>query len=135
MHVVPDPDFVPILRVQYAAGSRSGRELSVARDIVSRLVDWDSCILWIVEWGIWESSEDWPAYYAARGAIGEKRSLQNAPGLLAGPADREELARFFAFAMENGWDAYLIPARAGAGTSQQVFTSHDEWVELRERSA
>jgi hypothetical protein len=135
VNVAPDPSFATTHRVTYAAGSPSGRELLVARDLVSRLSGWDECLLWVVEWGIWESSEDWPAYYAARGAAGEKRSLQNAPGLLTVPPEEDELARFLAYAMENGWDAYVIPSRDGAATAQLVFSSHDEWAELRERTA
>src|SRR5687768_15358387 len=64
-----------IARTQYATGQRSGREGRVAAACVRALGEWDECLLWVTLTGVWSSSEDWPAYYAMRGARGERRSL------------------------------------------------------------
>ena len=83
----------------------------------------------MVGWGVWPSSEDWPCYYAARGARGERRSLHEAPGHWFGPDEGAALTEFLTLAMENGWDAFVLTAREGRiGRLAQV--SHDEWVEV-----
>jgi hypothetical protein len=37
-------------------------------------------LLWITEWGIWPSSENWHLYYKLRQTYGDYRLLQEAPG-------------------------------------------------------
>jgi hypothetical protein len=71
-----DPSLAHTARRLYASGQRSGRESSVARAAVRALGSWDHCLLWITQVGVWPSTEDWPAYYAMRGQLGEKRSVE-----------------------------------------------------------
>lgn len=73
----------------YAHGRRSGLEAAAARDLVAALGTWDECLVWITLWGVWGSGEDWPEYYAWRGSLGERRSLDVAPGHRF---DRDEVA-------------------------------------------
>src|SRR2546429_5133723 len=74
----------------YARGQRSAIESSVARECVRALGRWDECLLWVRTWGVWGSSENWPAYYALRGARGQRRALEKAPGHLLERVDKED---------------------------------------------
>lgn len=126
-----DPRLSHRSRVLYASGGRSGREPAVAEAAVRALGDWEECLLWITLVGVWPSGEDWPAYYALRGAEGERRSLGTAPGHLFAADEQSKLAPFLSIVMENGWDAWALPARGGRPTEARLRVSHDEWVELQ----
>ena len=132
--VAPDPSLSHAARTVYANGSRSGRELAIAATAVRKLGDWDECLLWVTLVGVWPSGEDWPAYYALRGAEGERRSLEKAPGHLFEAGEQGKLERFLTAAMENGWDTYALPARDGQTADVRLRVSHDEWVELQARA-
>jgi hypothetical protein len=65
-------------------------------DFRTRHVRWhgwsfDECLVWVTAWGIWGSGEDWPAFYAWRGAQNEQRSLEKAPGHRFVPEEIEKL--------------------------------------------
>ena len=107
-----------------------GQEAAVVTAVLAELGQWDECLLWIQEWGIWPSSENWPAYYAERGVHGERRSVQVAPGHLALREDSEALATFLRITLENAWEAYVVPVVAGHSTGRWVHASHDEFVEV-----
>ncbi len=130
-----DARFRVVRREVYAFGEPSGEEPRVARELLAELGAWDECLLWIVTWGVWSSTEDWPEFYAARGRLGEKRELAVAPGLLAHRDDVAILVEFVTKALRYGWDAHLFPVSGGVTTRRRAFLSHDEWVEVRERSA
>ena len=125
--LVDDPTLSHTKRASYAEGRRSGREPAVAVACARALGRWDECLLWVRVWGIWGSGENWPAYYALRGAQREKRSLDKAPGHLFESADGELFVSFLAQAMENAWDADILIVPK----IKRIHVSHDEWVELR----
>lgn len=133
VRVAPDPRLTYVARTIYAEGQRSGREPMVAAAAVRALGDWDECLLWVTLVGVWPSTEDWPAYYALRGAEGERRSLGVAPGHWFEGRERGKLERFLTAVMENGWNAYALPARSGQATDVRLQLSHDEWAELQAR--
>ena len=118
----------------YAEGERSGREPAVAAAAVRALGAWDECLAWLTGWGVWASGEDWPRFYAWRGAHGERRSLEAAPGHLFAAGEAAELEGLLTHILENGWDATLLPARGGAPTDRRVVASHDEWIDVRSRN-
>ena len=113
----------------YAEGERSGREPAVAAAAVRALGAWNECLVWVTEWGVWASGEDWPRFYAWRGAHGERRSLEVAPGHLFSAREAAEMEDLLTPVLENAWDATVLPALAGAPTDRRVVTSHDEWIE------
>ncbi|MGH7648868.1 MAG: hypothetical protein ACREND_12175 [Gemmatimonadaceae bacterium] len=106
----------------------------MAAAAVSALGDWDECLLWVTLVGVWGSGEDWPAYYALRGAEGERRSFDRAPGHWFGAGERDKLARFLTAVMENAWNATVIPCQDGRLTDIRLCVSHDEWAELQSRA-
>ncbi|MEO8382493.1 MAG: hypothetical protein ABI779_22730 [Acidobacteriota bacterium] len=112
------------------AVSPRGQEADVVTAVLAELGEWDECLLWIDEWSIWPSSENWPAYYAERGVHGERRSLRVAPGHLAGGEDRDALTTFLRIVLENAWGAYVIPVMSAHTTGRWAHASHDEFVDV-----
>jgi hypothetical protein len=113
------------------AADPEGQEFEVASHCVRRLHSWDECLFWITQWGVWPSSENWPKYYTARGAHGERRSLDAAPAQVFRPDEAALLIEFTTLVLENAWDAHMIPVTALRPTGQRVLISHDEWLEIR----
>jgi hypothetical protein len=111
------------------AASPQGQEETIAKACVDAIGQWDECLLWVQEWGIWPSSEDWPAYYEARGQQGERRSLDVAPGHLFEIGETHRLIRFLQLVLENAWEAQLVTVFQRKAVSR-VYISHDEWVEV-----
>lgn len=125
-----DASLVHSAKIAYANGHRSGREQAVAQACVQALGSWDKCLLWVTGWSVWPSGEDWPRYYAARGARGERRSLDKAPGHLFDSAEARDIEEFVALILENGWDAFLAPVVGSAAPRVLMEVSHDEWVKV-----
>lgn len=125
------PPFETHYRGVYADGHRSGREASAATDLLTRLGPWDECLVRITAWGVWPSGEDWPAFYAWRGALGEQRSLETAPGHRFDPGEGPRLVELITLIMGNAWDADVLCARLGRADEIFGRISHDEWYEIR----
>ena len=81
-------------------------------------------LLWITEWGIWPSSENWHLYYKLRQTYGNSQLLHEAPGHLFLEHEAEDLASFLQVAMLNGWGGYIL---TGANYVNAFF-SHDEYI-------
>jgi hypothetical protein len=84
-------------------------------------------MLWITEWGIWPSSENWHLYYRLRQSYGDQRLLHEAPGHLLLDYERDDLASFLQIAITNGWGGYIASSSAD---SWYAFFSHDEYIEF-----
>ena len=115
----------------YANGRRSGREAAVAGELLQRLGEWDECLVVVTQWGVWPSGEDWPRYYAWRGAQGERRELWKAPGHRFAPTERGLIQELLTLIMENGWDADVLCSVGGRADRRLAKVSHDEWCEVR----
>ena len=83
-------------------------------------------LLWITEWGIWESSENWHLYYKLRQTYGDQRLLSEAPGHLFLEYETEDMASFLQVAMLNGWGGYIL---TGANYVNAFF-SQDEFIDF-----
>ena len=83
-------------------------------------------LLWITEWGIWESSENGHLYYRLRQSYGDHRLLWEAPGHLFLGYETEDLASFLQLSMLNGWGGYLL----AQANYVNVFFSHDEYFDF-----
>lgn len=124
------PELEPHARRTYADGRRSGREADAARDLIAGLGSWDECLVWITGWGVWPSGEDWPKFYGWRGALGERRSLNVAPGHRFDRGDVPLLFELLTLIMENAWDADILCSRHGRADCLRAKISHDEWYQL-----
>lgn len=83
-------------------------------------------LLWITEWGIWPSSENWHLYYRLRQSYLDQRLLDEAPGHLCLEHETEDLASFLQVAMQNGWGGYVLTEADYAN----AFFSHDEFIDF-----
>jgi hypothetical protein len=117
-------------RAAYANGRRSGREEAAAEELIAGLGSWDECLVLIKLWGVWSSGEDWPKFYAWRGALGERRSLEAAPGHRFDHGETVLLAGILTLIMENAWDAEVLCSVRGRADKMRATISHDEWFEL-----
>lgn len=83
-------------------------------------------LLWITEWGIWPSSENWHLYYKMRQTYGDFQLLAEVPGHLCLEHETEDLASFLQMAMLNGWGGYVLTE----ANYVNAFFSHDEYVDF-----
>jgi hypothetical protein len=94
--------------------------------ISSNLMYRSPALLWITEWGIWGSSENWHLYYRLRQSYGDLRLLHEAPGHLFLGHESEDLASFLEVAMLNGWGGYFLTQ----ANYVNAFFSHDEYIDF-----
>jgi len=78
-------------RVNYPAEFH--RLFYVAHWMASSLTYRMPTLLWISEWGIWPSSENWHLYYKLRQSYGNQQLLWEAPGHLFLEHEAEDLGR------------------------------------------
>jgi len=83
-------------------------------------------LLWITEWSIWPSSENWHLYYKLRQTYADSRLLHEAPGHLFLEHETEDLASFLQIAMLNGWGGYVLTH----ANYVNAFFSHDEHIDF-----
>jgi hypothetical protein len=83
-------------------------------------------LLWITEWSIWPSSENWHLYYRLRQSYQDLRLLHEAPGHLFLGHELEDFASFLQIAILNGWGGYILTQ----ADYVNAFFSHDEYIEF-----
>lgn len=83
-------------------------------------------LLWVTEWGIWPSSENWHLYHKLRQIYGDQRLLHETPGHLFLEHEAEDLASFLQIAMLNGWGGYVLTQ----ANYVNAFFSHDEYIDF-----
>lgn len=114
----------------YADGRRTGHERAAADEFIAALGRWEECLVWVRLWGAWPSGENWPQFYAWRGAQDEPRSLEIAPGHRFVRDEVDKLADLLTSIMENAWDAEVLCSRHGRADGVRGKISHDEWCEV-----
>jgi hypothetical protein len=83
-------------------------------------------LLFVTEWGIWPSSENWHLYYKLRQSYSDNRLLQDAPGHLFLEHEMEDLTSFLQLSMLNGWGGYVLTE----ANYVNAFFSHDEYIDF-----
>ena len=127
--LMPDPALTSSPELLFAPQGSIGREPEVADLCLAALSGFDEVLIWVDDWGIWPSSEDWPRFYAARGARGERHALEEKPGHLFAPTDHDDLRLFLLIVLEQGWDAHVLAWREGS-LAPRIWLSHDGWAQL-----
>ena len=97
-----------VLTVQLSYPPSPGRILYYAQWIGSKITCREPTLLWITEWGIWPSSENWHIYYKLRQSYGDGHLLHESPGHFFLNFECEDLASFLQLAMLNGWGGYVL---------------------------
>jgi len=93
-----------------------------------------SCLLWVTDWAIFPSSENWHLYYRLRQSYADHRLIDEAPGHFFLDFEDPDMTSFLLIGILSGWDMHLIPdlAYGGPGTAHG-FVCHDEWIALSHR--
>jgi hypothetical protein len=112
------------LRIEYPREPH--RMFYYARWIAESLTYKRPTLLWITEWGIWGSSENWHLYSKLREVCGDTRLLHESPGHYFLDYEMSELASFLQIAMLNGWGGYVLTE----ADYVNVFFSHDEYMDF-----
>jgi hypothetical protein len=99
--LLPDRQLTHVSRLLHMADGTSDNAARVIAASLPALGLWDECLLWLTDWDIWEQNEDWPAFYAARGARGERHSLASKPGHLFGADETDDLRLFLTMVAQN----------------------------------
>jgi hypothetical protein len=119
------PDEIPGAHCQHVWHRDIGENfLQMARWIADSLTYRMPVLLWITEWGIWGSDENWHLYYRLRTSYGDNRLLHEAPGHFFLDYETEDLASLLQVAMLNGWGGYVLTQ----ADYVNVFFSHDEYL-------
>lgn len=95
---------------------------------------WDECLLWVTVVGVHSYWEDWPAFYALRGEDGERNSLGEKPGHRFIWYERNRFATYLEAAVNNLWDAWVLPVSHGQPEMLRLRVSHDSCVDLWSRT-
>jgi hypothetical protein len=111
-------------RVEYP--TEPHRVFVIAQWIAQSLTYRKPALLWLTEWGVWPSSENWHLYYRLRQTYNDQRLLREAPGHLFLEHEAEDLASFLQVAMVNGWGGYVLTE---ANYVNALF-SHDEYIDF-----
>jgi len=120
--------------LQFQLPASIGQFTALCRFLGSCLEPRASCLLWITEWGVWPSAENWHLYYRLRESHGDRRLLNEAPGHLLLIYEEAELVSFVEIGLLAGWDIHLIPHLTYGDTdTARVFISHDGWIILSHR--
>lgn len=110
--------------------------VAFSRAISNCLTPRSSCLLWVVDHGIWPSSENWHLYYRVRHSYADQRLLHEAPGHLFLDYEESDLVTYLQLAIANGWDIEILPHLTYGGAAvARAFVSHDEFVVLGHRDA
>ena len=121
------PDLIPDLPVErFGYPPQPNRSFFVAHWIATALTHREPALVWITEWGIWPSSENWHLYYRLRQSYSDHRLLHEAPGHLFLEHEAEELASFLQLAILNGWGGYVLTH----ADYVNAFFSHDEVIDF-----
>jgi hypothetical protein len=121
------PDLMPDVRVERIEYPPEPYQVFFfAHWIAHQLTYRKPTLLFITEWGIWPSSENWHLYYTLRRAYGDLRLLHEAPGHLFLEHETEDLASFLQLSMLNGWGGYVLTD----ANYVNAFFSHDEFIDF-----
>lgn len=117
------PDVAPASTIQFPFPTNPGGILQATKWIASHLTCGQPTLLWITEWGIWPSSENWHLYYKLRQTYDDHRLLEEAPGHLLFGHETEDLVSFLEISLLNGWGGYVLTQ----ANYVNAFFSHNEY--------
>ncbi len=120
------PDFTPSHSIRVSLEGDRHRSFYLAKQFASLLGKYESCLLWVIEFGIWPSSENRHLYQRLRASYGDARGLKDAPGHWFSGEEAEDLATFVDLALQFGWGIHLL----SIPPSVHVFVSHDGWARI-----
>jgi hypothetical protein len=112
--------------IHYPICPDSGQKTALSKLLVSFFEDDNEAILWINEFGIWPSSEDWCLFDGFRRSFGEDTPLYKKPGHLFSKGDLSIVRSLVAMILYFIWGAVLYSPSNGL----LVEVSHDEFISV-----
>jgi hypothetical protein len=103
----------------------AGARTSLARILYPNPEDGES-LIWTTDWSVWPSGEHLPLMSRLREALGEKRTVFDAPAQLVGSESIDDGLSLLVLNVLFLWDCWVITS----GGEYVAFFSHDEWGEL-----
>ena len=114
-------DHFHVADIPYPADS--GAKVHLAHRLFSLVSSESETLLLVDDWGVWPSSQHLPLFTRFRQALGEHRSLKEAPGHIASASDADDAVSVIAASLLFIWDCYGI-----SSTGRDAFYfSHDEY--------
>ena len=104
----------------------SGSKVALAKMVTETLVTAPEVLLWVSDWQIWPSSGHLPLFDRFRQVHGERRTLSDSPGHLAGCTEVDDIISILVVSMEFFWNCLAITSTGDAA----FFTSHDEFFKF-----
>jgi len=84
------------------------REIHIARKIADWIHSYEKCTLWITDYGIWPSHENWTLYEKLRSAYGDQTKLADAPLHVFDSEEKNDFVTFLELAFRFGWGGKII---------------------------
>src|SRR4030095_8991370 len=103
----------------------AGARTSLARILYPNAEDGE-LLIWTTDWSVWPSGEHLPLMRRLREALGEKRTVFDAPTQLVGSESIDDGLSLVVLNVLFLWDCWLISSRG----EYVAFFCHDEWGEL-----
>lgn len=123
--ILPDQD-ESLVAERFEYPSEGYRFFPIANAIAHSITYRQPTLLWITEWGIWPSSENWQLYYKLRQTYSDFQLLQDVPGHLFLEYESEDFSTFLQIAMLSGWGGFILTA----ANYVNAFFSHDEYMDF-----
>jgi hypothetical protein len=125
-----EPSFSEFFEViDFAIPVDSGRKTALSRILASFFETDDEALLWINEFGIWESSEDRYLFQGFRRSLGESSPLHEKPGHVFSKGDLDAVRSLIAMTLYFVWGGILFSPAKGVA----IKISHDEFITLYAR--
>ncbi len=104
----------------------AGRKNGLSKLLASLYEDDEEALLWINEYGIWPSCEDWVLFDGFRRSLGEDSPLYEKPGHIFSKEDIQSLGSLLAMVFYFFWGAVLVST-----TKDTIIRiSHDEFIDI-----
>ncbi|GAC1346980.1 MAG: hypothetical protein NVSMB18_30630 [Acetobacteraceae bacterium] len=105
------------------------RSVALSRLLMSILGKDQPKLLWIREWGVWPSLENWDLFNVLRGASGiDGGLLTDTPGHEFASDELDRSISYLQILLLNGWGGVLI----GQENHNRIAISHDSWLSIRQ---
>jgi len=127
----PETHGPDLTAAQYSVPAEAARHFWFSQLIERQLRPWSRCLVWVSEWGIWPSSENWHLYYRLRPKSLAKCLIEDAPAHLMLSHEASDLISLVQLVLSFGWNAHILTAEDYA----RVFISHNEWIEFAFKDA
>ena len=104
------------------------RSASLARLVLDLIGTEQPAFLWMREFGVWPSLENWDLFNALRSASGlTGKSLAETPGHEFDHNDIERASSYLQLMFLSGWGGVII----GRKNQQRIAISHDSWLSIK----